>query len=131
MSSLGQQRLLLKRILSSHFKQKVQSSGSIRSSITVNNHMSVASDRLTAIYQDMEEELRITKEEKNSLLQKLSDLEVLLNDEKADNQQLSENWEEAEVRNQKLCIMIYFVSQNTIVNLLYIFFNVSRRFEEG
>ena len=61
--------------------------------------MSVASDRLTAIYQDMEEELRATKDEKNSLLQKLSDLEVLLNDEKADNQQLSENWEEAEVRN--------------------------------
>jgi len=61
--------------------------------------MSVASDRLTAIYQDMEEELRATKEEKNSLLQKLSDLEVLLNDEKADNQELTENWEEAEVRN--------------------------------
>ena len=59
--------------------------------------MSVASDRLTAIYQDMEEELRVTKEEKNNLLQKLSDMEVLLNDEKADNQQLTENWEEAEV----------------------------------
>ena len=90
---LGQQRLLIKRIFQTYFKQTFAFSGSIRASITINDQKALASERLTAIYQDMEEELRRVKDENEHRALRQSALEVLLADEKADSLQLAENWE--------------------------------------
>jgi len=81
--------LLLKRIFSAYFKQTIASSGSIRSSITINDHKALASDRLAAIYQDMEEELRAVKVERDQLQQSVADLELGI-------EQLTDSYEEAE-----------------------------------
>ena len=99
---LSQQRLLLKRIFSSYFKITMRSAGSIRGSITINDHKLQASDRLTAIYQDMEEELRVVKEENDQLIQKVKYLEAALRDEKADTSQLLDQLEEAETLKEGL-----------------------------
>ena len=93
---LEQQRQLLKRIFSAHFKQLFATNGSIFSKITINDHKAIATDRLTAIYQDQEDEIRILREEKSELEHRISTLEIDLEAEKSDSQTLSESIEELE-----------------------------------
>ena len=99
---LEQQRQLLKRIFSAYFKQLFASTGSIRSSITINDQKSIATDRLTAIYQDREEELRFMREEVSNLEQRINELEAELEAEKLDSQQLSESLDETELARDRL-----------------------------
>jgi predicted nucleic acid-binding Zn-ribbon protein len=93
---LSQQRLLLRRILSSSFKKTLAATSSVRASITINDGKGLASDALSAVYQDMDEDLRSLRSEKDSLVQQISDLELALTEEKADLQQMMESYDEAE-----------------------------------